>query len=168
MAKYESAKKYYEAKFENCETTKDFLEAVADEVNVFYDIIDERYEADEDADVTDCEKVIESIEDNATFRNMEYKLLKEFVDSSNADEVFWIEPMKKDNLEGLKKQLWESCLGYSDAYTDEEVAREEAMINDFNEIKTMKSLRKWLKDYDIEGYYGLKIWKKYLVDAMNY
>lgn len=167
-------KNYYQEKFGGPNVSaKLFVSSIRSHIDEIDEKIFELY--DEDDVCTNpkreskYEQIIKILSNEIYLRGyegMSYSLLSEYLSKNEVDDVFWIEPIKKANLETIKTQLWEECLGYSDTTSEEEVAYENKMLEAYENIKTVKSLKQWLKEYGVP-YYGLQIWKGYLVDALK-
>ena len=167
-------KKYYQEKFGSPNTSaRVFLSNIRCEISELDEKIWSLY--DEDDECTNpkleskYEEIIRLLQTEVYCRGnvgLNFKLLSEYMSKNDVDDVFWIEPIKKANLEGIKTQIWDNCLGYSDATSEEEIAYENEMIEAYEQIKTVKALKQWVKDYGIP-HYGLQIWKGHLVDALK-
>ena len=83
------------------------------------------------------------------------------------DTIFTYVEVNKANFELVKDTLFESCFSVSDAYTDEEIEKEEEMRKACLELKTIKALKQFIEDYEITELYGIRIWNKHLVDFME-
>lgn len=164
---------FFISKFEG-QTVADFLSNVEAHVEENYDLIEEWIDDGVDELSIKCqEDYIRDIQSTHKLYKgiMTYDEVKAYVkycdkQGEDCESIFIYEKVCKSNFDNVKHALYESCLSVSDAYEEEEIAEEERMRDAFNEITTIKALKQWLQDFDIEGNYGVKIWKGHIIDSI--
>lgn len=138
-----------------------------DEIHERMDNVDEKLEAkyEEIINILRTSNLynggVMSYDDLVAFRKFYEKKTGE-----RCDVVFNCLKMTKDNLEALKTMVWEEGLGYSDAHFEDEKIREEKMTEGYEKIENITGFKKWLKEFDVCGYYGFFIWKNHLVSTL--
>ena len=166
--KNEELKKYYGAKFSGAENAREFIDMVETERYHYYAVYDELPDNATDEQYDAINKIIENIEDNSYYKGIEFNLLYSFVKSTKFRilDVFSITPIKRGYVDTLKQILWDEYMGYDDNPIDEQdkLYREKQM-EDYENIKTLKAFRKFIKDYELDDG-EFQIWKGYFVSCL--
>lgn len=161
---------HYKSELKECKDVDDFIFKIDCEIDEIYERMDN---ADENMEAK-YEEIINTLRTSNLYNGgvMSYEDLVAFRKSyekktgEKCEIVFNCLKMTKDNLEALKTMVWDEGLGYSDAHFEEEKIREEKMTEGYEKIENITGFKKWLKEFDVCGYYGFFIWKNHLVSTL--